>query len=308
MSQVTVVGAGNVGATLAREILGTDLADVVLIDIEEGLAKGKALDLVEAGPAIGYTRTAIGAKSGEAMRGSDIVVITAGLARTPGMSREDLLAKNTKIVASIAKDVKTHASESIVIIVTNPLDAMCYVTLKVTGFDRHKVLGMAGVLDSARFRAFIGMELGISGKDVSAMVLGGHGDSMVPVVGSATVGGVPLTQLLPGDVIERLVERTRKAGGEIVSLLGKGSAFYGPGASAAQMVETILLDQKRLLPASIFAQGEYDIEGVFVGLPVILGRGGVDRVVDVELSKDEGAALRRSAEAVRETIAALEFD
>jgi len=303
--KVAVFGAGHVGATTAQRIAEQELADVVLLDIVEGLPQGKALDLMEAAPVEGYDAKVVGTNHNSLIGGSDVVVITAGVARKPGMSRDDLLAINTKIVGGIAADVATHAPDAIVIVVTNPLDVMTYLAHERTGFAEERVMGMAGVLDTARFRAFIAMELGVSVKDVEAMVLGGHGDSMVPLPRYATVGGVPLPALLPSERIEALIERTRKGGAEIVGLLKTGSAYYAPSAAVVAMVASILRDERRLLPACVRLDGQYGIQDVFAGVPVVLGAGGVEMVVELELADDELAALQASAAHVRQTIAKL---
>ncbi|HXV56591.1 MAG TPA: malate dehydrogenase [Gaiellaceae bacterium] len=302
--KVTVVGAGNVGATAAQEIARRDYAEVVLVDIKEGLPQGKALDLDEAGPVLGYEPTITGSNSYDETAGSDVVVITAGLPRKPGMSRDDLVTTNEAIVGSVMREAGERSPDAIAIVVSNPLDAMCHVARNVSGWPRERVFGMAGILDTARFRTFIAWETGASAKDVTAMVLGGHGDQMVPVVSAASVGGVPLTKLVPADRIEAMVERTRKGGGEIVELLGT-SAWYAPGAAAAQMVDAVLLDQKRLLPCTALLQGEYGIDDLYMGVPVKLGAGGVEEIVELDLTDAERAALAESAAAVREVVAVL---
>ena len=303
--KVAVFGAGHVGATTAQRIVEKELADVVLLDIVEGLPQGKALDMAEAAPVEGYDARIVGTNHNSLIGGSDVVVITAGVARKPGMSRDDLLAINAKIVGGIADDVKKHAPDAIVVVVTNPLDVMTHLTLERTGFAAERVMGMAGVLDTARFRSFIAMELGVSVKDVQAMVLGGHGDSMVPLPRYATVGGVPITQLLPPERIAQLIDRTRKGGAEIVGLLKTGSAYYAPSASVVAMVASILRDERRLLPACVRLDGQYGLTDVFAGVPVILGEGGVEMIVELELTDDELAALHASAEHVKETIEKL---
>jgi len=303
--RISVVGAGQVGATTAQRIGEAQLADVTLIDIVKGLAGGKALDLAEAAPLLGVDASFNGADDLSAMAGSDIVVVTAGLPRKPGMSRDDLLRKNGEIVGGIADAIRTHAPNAIVILVTNPLDVMTWLTWKRTGFRKQRVMGMAGMLDSARLSAFVAIELGVSVKDVRAMVLGGHGDSMVPLPRYTTVGGVPVTELLPADRIEALVERTRRGGAEIVELLKTGSAFYAPSAAAAAMVAAVLRDEKRLLPVCVRLEGEYGLRDVFVGVPAKLGAAGVEEVRQLSLTPDELAALRASAEKVRELWQAL---
>ncbi len=297
--RVAVFGAGNVGATVAQRIVEKELAHVVLLDIVEGLPQGKALDMAEAAPVEGYEAKIVGSNNTTDVAGADLVVITAGIARKPGMSRDDLLATNAKIVGGIADAVKQHAPDAIVIVVTNPLDVMTWLTFDRTGFPPERVMGMAGVLDSARFRTFIAMELGVSSRDVEAMVLGGHGDSMVPLPRYATVGGVPLTALLPPDRIERLIQRTRNGGAEIVALLKTGSAYYAPASAVVAMAASILRDERRLLPACVRLDGQYGLRDVFAGVPVVLGDGGVEMVVELELAPDELNALHASAEEVR---------
>jgi len=299
--KVAVFGAGHVGATTAQRLVEKQIADVVLLDIVEGLPQGKALDMAEAAPVEGYDAHVTGSNHNSDIAGADLVVITAGIARKPGMSRDDLLAINAKIVGGIADDVANYAPDAIVIVVTNPLDVMAHLTLERTGFAPDRVMGMAGVLDTARFRAFIAMELGVSVKDVQAMVLGGHGDSMVPLPRYATVGGVPLPALLPEERIEALVDRTRKGGAEIVALLKTGSAYYAPSAAVVAMAASILRDERRVLPACVRLDGQYGIQGVFAGVPVVLGDGGVEMIVELELTDDELAALQKSAEHVRQT-------
>lgn len=303
--KVAVFGAGHVGATTAQRILENHLADIVLVDIVEGLPQGKALDLAQAAPLEGYDARVCGTNNVPDIAGSDLVVITAGVARKPGMSRDDLLATNARVVGGIANSVVSHAPEAVVVCVTNPLDVMTWLTWERTGFPAERVVGMAGVLDSARFRAFIARELGVSARDVEALVLGGHGDSMLPLPRYATVGGVPLPALLPEERMAALVERTRNAGAEIVGLLETGSAFYAPSAAVAAMVRSILRDERRVLPCCARLEGQYGLEGVFAGVPVVLGRGGVEMIVELELREDELAALHRSAEDVRATMEKL---
>jgi malate dehydrogenase len=302
--KVTVVGAGNVGATAAQEIARRDYANVVLVDIKEGLPQGKALDLNEAAPVLGYEPSLIGTNTYEETEGSDVVVVTAGVPRTGDMSRDDLVTTNEGIVSSVTREVVERSQDAILVVVSNPLDAMCHVAKDVSGWPRERVFGMAGILDTARFRAFIAWETGVSTKDVQALVLGGHGDQMVPVVSATTVGGVPLRRLVSDDRIETMVARTRKGGGEIVKLLGT-SAWYAPGAAVAQMVDAIALDQKRVLPCTAFLEGEYGIEGLYMGVPVKLGAAGVEEIVELELSDDERSELARSADAVREVVGVL---
>jgi malate dehydrogenase len=302
--KVTVVGAGNVGATCAQELARRDYADAVLIDIKEGLAEGKALDINQAGAVLGYEPYATGSTTYDVSSGSDVVVVTAGVPRTGDMSRDDLVSTNEKIVGSVTREVVEHSPEAILIIVSNPLDAMCHVARNVSGWPKERVFGMAGILDTARFSTFIAWETGASVKDVSAMVLGGHGDQMVSVVSATTVGGVPLRKLVPDQRIAELVERTAKGGGELVKLLGT-SAWYAPGAAAAQMVDAIMLDEKRVLPCTAYLEGEYGIDGLYMGVPAKLGAGGIEEIIELDLSDDERAALEASAEAVREVVGVL---
>ena len=305
-SKVTIVGAGNVGATTAQRIFDKGYADVVLVDIVEGLPQGKALDMLEAGPVVGSDATVLGTNGYEETAGSDIVVITSGIARKPGMSRDDLLLTNMKIVTSVVKEVVKHSPDCILLPVTNPLDAMAQRTFQVSGFPKSRVVGMAGVLDTARFRTFLAEELAVSVESISAYVLGGHGDTMVPVVGSTTVGGRPVADLLPPERLEAIVQRTRDGGAEIVGLLKTGSAYYAPSASISQMVESILLDKKQVLPCTTYLEGEYGIDGIFVGVPVKLGSSGIEEVIEFDLTPDELAGLRRSADAVRELVRVME--
>jgi len=299
-----VVGAGNVGATAAQEIARRDYADVVLVDIKEGLPQGKALDIDQAASVLGYEPSVVGSNGYGETKGSDVVVITAGVPRTGDMSRDDLVSVNEGIVGSVTREVVEHSPDAILIIVSNPLDAMCHVAKNVSGWPRERVFGMAGILDTARFCAFISMETGASVKDVTAMVLGGHGDQMVPVVSATTVGGVPLTKLVSADKIEAMVERTRKGGGEIVKLLGT-SAWYAPGAAAAQMVDSVVLDQKRVLPCTALLQSEYGIDDLYMGVPVKLGAGGIEEIFELDLTGEERTALDESAAAVREVVSVL---
>ena len=301
-NKVSVIGAGNVGATAAQRIAEAGLADVVLIDIVEGLPQGKGLDLAEAAPVVGHDARVIGTNDYADTAGSDIVVVTSGLARQPGMSRDDLLAKNAGIVRSVVTAAAAQSPNAILIIVTNPLDAMCHVALEASGFPRERVLGMAGVLDSARFRTFIAMELGVSVEDTHAFVLGGHGDTMVPLPRYSTVAGIPITELLSEERVRALVERTANGGAEIVALLKTGSAFYAPAAATFEMVDAILRDRKRVLPCATLLAGEYGVDGLFVGVPVVLGAGGMERVIEIRLSDDERAAFERSAASVRELV------
>ncbi len=303
-AKVTVVGAGMVGATTAQYLAHRDIADIVLVDIVENLPQGKALDLTEAGPVIGYDTAITGANDYEPTGNSDVVVITSGSPRKPGMSRDDLLRINMNIVRAVTGQVVPRSPNAVIVVVTNPLDAMCHVALEASGFPPARVLGQAGVLDSARFRAFVAMELDVSPKDVTAFVLGGHGDTMVPVPRLSTVAGIPIPELLPADRIDAIVERTRDGGGEIVRLLGT-SAYYAPAASTAEMVEAILLDQNRILPASVRLTGQFGIDGLYVGVPIKLGAGGVKQVIEVALTEQELNALHRSASAVHELVEAM---
>ncbi len=300
--KVSVIGAGNVGATTAQRIAEAGLADVVLVDIVEGLPQGKALDLAEAAPVMGHDSRLVGTNDYADTAGSDIVVVTSGLARQPGMSRDDLLAKNAGIVRSVVQAAATHSPDAILIIVTNPLDAMCHVAMEASGFPRERVIGMAGVLDSARFRAFIAMELGVSVTDTHAFVLGGHGDTMVPLPRYSTVAGIPITELMSPERVQALVDRTASGGAEIVALLKAGSAYYAPAAATFEMVESILLDRKRVLPCAVLLDGEYGVDGLFVGVPVVLGSTGMERVIEIGLTEVEDAAFKRSAAAVRELV------
>jgi len=302
--KITVVGAGNVGATCAQVLATRDYADVVLVDIKENLPQGKALDINQMGAVLGYEPNVVGSNGYEETGGSEVVVITAGLPRSPGMSRDDLVTTNEKIVGSVTEEVVAQSADAVLVVVSNPLDAMCHVAKNVSGFPKERVFGMAGILDTARFSTFIAWETGCSVKDVTATVLGGHGDQMVPVVSATTIGGVPLTKLVPQDRIDAMVERTRKGGGEIVNLLAT-SAWYAPGAAAAQMVDAILLDEKRLLPCTALLEGEYGIEGLYMGVPVKLGAEGVEGIVELDLSEQERKWLRDSADAVREVVGVL---
>jgi malate dehydrogenase len=300
MSKITVIGAGNVGATTAQRLAEKELGDVVLVDIVEDMPQGKALDLMESGPVYGYDTLVTGANGYEATAGSDVVVITSGIPRKPGMSRDDLLKTNAGIVQSVTTQAAKHSPNAILIVVSNPLDAMTYVAHKVSGFPAGRVIGMAGVLDSARFRTFLALELGVSVEDVHATVLGGHGDTMVPVLECSTVAGIPVGQLIAKDRLDAIVQRTRDGGAEIVKLLKTGSAYYAPSASAVEMVESILKDKKRILPSAVLANGEYGIKGLFVGLPAVLGSKGVERIIEMKLNAAEQAALDKSTAAVKE--------
>ncbi|MBA3823912.1 MAG: malate dehydrogenase [Ktedonobacterales bacterium] len=300
--KITVVGAGNVGATLAQRVAERDYADVVLVDIVEGLPQGKALDLLEAGPVLGYDSNVIGTNSYEETADSSIVVITSGLARKPGMSRDDLVRANQKIVTDVTEQVVKQSPDTILIVVTNPLDAMVQLAYHVSKFPKGRVIGMAGVLDTARFRTFIAQEVGASVRDVQAYVMGGHGDTMVPLLSLTTVAGVPVTDLIPADRLASIVQRTRDGGAEIVNLLKTGSAFYAPSASVLAMVDSIMYDKKQILPCSVLLNGEYGIHDLFVGVPAKLGSGGVEQVVEVKLNDADRAALQRSANSVKELI------
>jgi malate dehydrogenase len=302
--RITVVGAGNVGATAAQEIARADYADVVLVDIKEGLPQGKALDINSAGPVLGYEPSIVGSNGYDETADSDIVVVTAGVPRTGDMSRDDLVTTNEGIVSAVTREAVERSPEAVLIVVSNPLDAMCHVAKDVSGWPRERVFGMAGILDSARFRTFISWETNASPQDVQALVLGGHGDQMVPVVSGTTVGGVPLRQLVSAERIEALVERTRKGGGECVAHLGT-SAWYAPGAAVAEMVHAVALDQNRVLPCTAYLDGEYGIDGLYMGVPVKLGAGGVEEIVELDLSEEERSELGRSADAVREVVGVL---
>jgi len=304
-SKVTVVGAGNVGGTTAQRLAERNYADVVLVDIVEGLPQGKALDILESGPVLGFDSKVVGSNGYEESAGSDVVVITSGSPRKPGMSRDDLLKTNQNIVQSVTREVVKHSPEAILVMVANPLDAMCHVAMEVSGFPRQRVVGMAGILDTARYRTFIAEELQVSVRDVFALVLGGHGDTMVPLPSMATVSGVAITELMPQDRVEAIVDHTRNGGAEIVGLLQSGSAFYAPSAAAVEMVDAILLDQKRILPCAAYLQGEYGVEDLFVGVPLKLGASGIEEIVELDLQYDELEELRHSAGAVRELVEVL---
>ncbi len=301
-SKVTVVGAGNVGATTALRIQQLGYTDVVLVDVVEDLPQGKALDMLEAGPVIGTDARVTGSNSYDESADSDVVVITAGIARRPGMSRDDLLLTNMRITSSVTEQVVKYSPDCIIIAVTNPLDAMVQNIYETSGFPRNRVFGMAGILDTARFRTFIAEELNVSVEDVQALVLGGHGDDMVPLVRYTSVGGIPITELMAEEKIDQLVARTRAGGGEIVALLKEGSAYYAPSAAITQMVEAVLLDKKRILPACAYLEGEYGINGLCVGVPVKLGAGGVEQIMQIGLTEEERTALRHSAASVQELV------
>jgi len=302
MSKISVIGAGNVGATSAFLAAQKGLGDVVLVDIVEGLAQGKALDQMESAPVEGFSVSVTGTTDYTAIEDSDVVIVTAGLARKPGMDRLDLLAKNAEIIKDITGNITKYAPESIIIMVTNPLDVMTYLAWKVSGFEPKKVIGQAGVLDSARFKAFIAMELNVSPADIQTMVLGGHGDTMVPLIRYTSVSGIPLTQLMSEDRISSLVERTRNGGAEIVGLLKQGSAFYAPGASATAMAEAVVRDTKRILPCSCLLTGQYGIQDLYIGVPARLGRGGAEEIIEIELTDEEISRLQESAAVYRESI------
>jgi malate dehydrogenase len=302
VKKVTVVGAGNVGATAAQRLAEKELCDVVLVDIIEGVPQGKALDLAEAAPVEIHDAHIIGANSYEASADSNIVIITAGIPRKPGMSRDDLLATNKNIMKSVTKEVARYSPQATLIIVSNPLDAMCHVAMEESGFPKERVIGMAGVLDSARFRAFIAAELDVSVENIHALVLGGHGDTMVPLPRFSTVSGIPITELLPAARIEELVTRTRNGGAEIVSLLKTGSAYYAPASAAVEMAEAILKDKKKILPCAAYLEGEYGISGLFVGVPVKLGKKGIEQIIALNLTAEERQALMNSAAAVQELV------
>ncbi len=305
-NRITVVGAGHVGATCAQRLAEKELArEVVLIDIIEGIPQGKGLDQWESAPIEGFDSHVIGANDYEAAANSDLFIVTAGIARKPGMSRDDLLKTNAGIVESVSKEIARVAPDSIIIMVSNPLDVMSYVAMRTTGFPRERVIGMAGVLDTARYRSFISLELGVSVEDIQALVLGGHGDTMVPLVSYTTIAGIPLTQFLEQERIDALIDRTRKGGAEIVGHLKTGSAYYAPSAAAVQMAEAIVKDKRRILPCAAYLEGEYGQEGIFLGVPCQLGEGGLQRIIEVELTESEAEALAKSAEAVRETIGSL---
>jgi malate dehydrogenase len=306
VDKITVVGAGNVGATAAQGVALKELArHVVMIDIMEGIPQGKGLDQWESSPIEGFDSRVIGTNSYDDTAGSDLVIVTAGIARKPGMSREDLLNTNAGIVRSVSENIKRSSPEAIIIMVSNPLDVMAYVCKQTTGFPRERVIGMAGVLDTARYRSFVALELNVSVEDIQALVLGGHGDTMVPLASYTTVSGIPLEQLLARDRIDALVDRARTGGAEIVGLLKTGSAYYAPAAATVQMAEAIVRDKKRILPCSAWLEGEYGFDGVYLGVPCKLGRSGLEGVIEVQLTQEERAALQRSADSVRETMALL---
>jgi len=307
-AKITIVGAGNVGATCAHWCAAAELGDIVLLDIPatENMPKGKGLDLMQAGPIVGFDANIIGTTDYGPSAGSDVVVITAGIARKPGMSRDDLLSTNAKIVTSVAENVKTTSPNAVIIVVSNPLDAMVQRVWKATGFPPHRVCGQAGVLDTARYRTFLAMELGVSVEDVSALLMGGHGDTMVPMPSCTSVGGIPIRRLLADDKLEAIVERARNGGAEIVSLLKTGSAYYAPAAATAQMVEAIIRDKKRLIPCAAYCDKEYGVGGYYVGVPVVLGAKGVERVVELQLEPDEKSAFEKSIAAVKSLVQTMD--
>jgi len=306
-AKISIIGAGNVGATTAHWCAAAELGDIVLIDIPqtEDMPKGKALDLMQASPVVGFDANIVGSTNYEDTQASDVVVITAGLPRKPGMSRDDLLATNAKIMTSVCEQIKKTSEHAVVIVVSNPLDAMVQRAMQVTGFPPQRVLGQAGVLDTARYRTFLAMELGVSVEDVSALLMGGHGDTMVPIPSCTSVGGIPVSQLIDSARLHEIIDRTRKGGAEIVSLLKTGSAYYAPAAATTQMVEAIVRDKKRLLPCAAFCEKEYSVGGYYVGVPIVLGAAGVERIVELKLTKDEQAAFQKSVEAVKELVAAM---
>ena len=308
VNKITVVGAGNVGATTAQRVAEKELArTVVMVDVAEGIPQGKGLDQWQSAPIEGYDSRVIGSNGYDESKDSDIVIITAGIARKPGMSRDDLLNTNAGIVKSVAEQVKATSPKAIIIVVSNPLDVMCYVAMKASGFPRERVIGMAGVLDTARYRAFLATELDVSVRDIQAMVLGGHGDTMVPLISYTSVSGIPVTQLMDRAKLDAIVDRTRNGGAEIVKHLKTGSAYYAPSAGAVQMAEAIVNDQRRILPCAAWLQGEYGMRDLFLGVPCKLGKGGLQKIIEVELTKDERAALEKSAEAVREPMRAVKL-
>ncbi len=307
-NKVTVIGAGNVGAACAQRIAERGYADVVLVDIIEGMPQGKALDILQSGPILNFDSNIIGTNGYEETADSNIVVITSGVARKPGMSRDDLILTNMKIIKEVTENVVKHSPNCIIIMVTNPLDAMTQLALHVSKFPKNRVIGQSGILDSSRFRTFIAMELGVSVDDVAACLLGGHGDTMVAIPRLTTVGGIPMTELLPKDRVDAIVERTVKGGAEIVGLLKTGSAYYAPSAATVQMVEAIIFDKKKILPCAAYLEGEYGITGAFVGVPVKLGTSGIEQIIELKLTEEERAALKRSAEAVKELVAIMKLE
>ena len=308
LNKITVVGAGNVGATAAQRLAEKELARrVVLVDVIEGVPQGKGLDQWESAPIEGFDTRVLGANDYGPAAGSELVVVTAGIARKPGMSRDDLVRTNADIVKQVSLEIKRHCPDAIVLVVSNPLDVMCWVTKQITGFPRERVIGMAGVLDTARYRAFLAEALDVSVEDIQAMVLGGHGDTMVPLVSYTTVSGIPVSQLLDKATLDKIVERTRNGGAEIVAFLKTGSAYYAPSAAVTQMVEAIAHDKKRILPCAAWVEGEYGVSGIYLGVPCKLGRRGLEQILQVKLSADEQAALKKSADAVKETMGAVKL-
>ena len=307
-NKVTVVGAGNVGASCAQRVAEKGYADVVLVDIIEGMPQGKALDILQSGPILNFDSTVIGTNAYEETADSNIVIITSGIARKPGMSRDDLILTNMKIIREVTENIVKHSPNCMIIMVTNPLDAMTQLALHASKFPKNRVMGQSGILDSSRFRTFIAMELGVSVDDVFACLLGGHGDTMLAIPRLTTVGGIPITDLLPKDKIDAIVERTVKGGAEIVSLLKTGSAYYAPSAATVQMVEAILFDKKKILPCAAYLEGEYGIAGAYVGVPAKLGSNGVEQVIELKLTEEESAALRRSADAVLELVKIMKLE
>ncbi|MEX0819540.1 MAG: malate dehydrogenase [Pirellulaceae bacterium] len=306
-AKITIVGAGNVGATTAHWCAAAELGDIILVDIPqtEDMPKGKALDLMQASPIVGFDSNIVGATDYEPTRGSDVVVITAGIPRKPGMSRDDLLSTNAKIVTAVSEQVKETSPDAVIIVVSNPLDAMVQQAQKVSGFPPNRVIGQAGVLDTARYRTFLAMELGVSVEDVSALLMGGHGDTMVPMPSCTSVGGIPITRLMSDERLAEIVDRTRKGGAEIVGLLKTGSAYYAPAAATAQMVEAIVRDKKRLIPCAAYCDKEYGVGGYYVGVPVILGSNGVEKIVELELTEQERADFKKSVDAVHELVSTM---
>jgi len=305
--KIAVIGAGNVGASVALYLAEANLADIVLLDVVEGMPQGKALDLTEAGPVRGYNSRLVGSNDYKDLKGCDLVVVTAGVARTPGMSREDLLSKNSGILNKVVEGITGNTPKAMILVVSNPLDIMTYHTLKDSGFPKNRVFGQAGVLDSTRFRSLVAMEMGVALTDTQAMVMGGHGDTMVPVPRYTTVSGIPISELLPEERVQRLIERTRKGGGEIVQLLKSGSAYYAPAAAVVEMVKAVLLDEKKLLPASVYLEGQYGLKDICIGVPVVLGAGGVEKIIELKLTEEELAALHKSAATYREILKSMGY-
>ena len=305
--KIAVIGAGNVGASAALYLAEANVADIVLLDVVEGMPQGKALDLTEAGPVRGYNSRLTGSNDYKDLKGCDLVVVTAGVARTPGMSREDLLSKNSGILDKVVEGIMSNCPEALILVVSNPLDIMTYHTLKKSGLAKNRVFGQAGVLDSTRFRSFVAMELGVALTDTQAMVMGGHGDTMVPLPRYTTVSGIPISELMPQERVQALIERTRKGGGEIVQLLKSGSAYYAPAAATVNMVKAVIRDEKKLLPASVLLEGQYGLKDICIGVPVVLGAGGVEKIIELELGKEELAALHKSAETYREILESMGY-